>query len=116
MLDYLAIFTKGGALLWAWQLSALQVKRRFQCAGTLHAHWRKRLVMCRPLAAECSAAWLRLCTSAAQSCVGGCCYAVAHCAVCPLQLWQQVAGGLRAVSVWGPPADWAPGSPRGTAF
>ena len=26
MLDYLAIFTKGGALLWAWQLSALQVK------------------------------------------------------------------------------------------
>jgi hypothetical protein len=29
MLDYLAIFTKGGALLWAWQLSALQVKRHF---------------------------------------------------------------------------------------
>jgi hypothetical protein len=27
MLDYLAIFTKGGALLWAWQLSALQVGR-----------------------------------------------------------------------------------------
>ena len=24
MLDYLAIFTKGGALMWAWQLSALR--------------------------------------------------------------------------------------------
>ena len=25
MLDYFAIFTKGGALLWAWQLGVLRV-------------------------------------------------------------------------------------------
>ena len=42
MLDYLAIFTKGGALLWAWQLSALQVNTRID----VHAVWRYMRVIC----------------------------------------------------------------------
>lgn len=49
MLDYLAIFTKGGALLWAWQLSALQVTSlqvRQPCMQFSARRWHDMQAMC----------------------------------------------------------------------